>query len=57
MAQAIPANELEAQGLKKMYDPNLRITYHEKKGGDFAYMDPEEELYYKKRRAGWIPTA
>jgi primase-polymerase (primpol)-like protein len=19
-------------------------------------MDPEEELYYKKRRAGWIPT-
>ena len=39
-----------------MYDPNLGITYHEKKGGDFAYMDPEEELYYKKGRAGWIPT-
>jgi hypothetical protein len=34
----------------------LGITYHEKKGGDFAYMDPEEELYYKKRRAGWQPT-
>jgi hypothetical protein len=52
----IPLKEQEAQGLKKMYDPNLGITYHEKKGGDFAYMDPEEELYYKKRRAGWIPT-